>query len=356
MIEHLRTTAEQSGKYDSLKAAMDRNEILGIVWDRTGGSIPATPGPVLAMLPIEVPNKSKTKRLLKAPEVDPAAARLEGYYTLIEHLMTEIEAEDYNIGDDMRCRIRDDFVLTHKRETRLLRAVHGHTELDEKMREKSWRLVDMFEEKAEEGEQLPMEQMVESSSGVKFDLCEDQGPQKAYVRDSVWPPPENVPMTTTTDRVRASKTKPAIEDFLNNQDDPCHPFLHSISEATMVGGPRNAVENGGLPFWRAEASMLGLHEILPWDPLTPYIKNDYMFTEKSHVMETIPSSQDLTALTDSTDTETYVSARSVIGETPSDSHHLCLVEGESNGPPNHAMAGIHQATWDSFTIFDVGRG
>lgn len=314
MIEHLlRTTAEQSGKYNSLKAAMDRNGTLDVMWDRTSGSIPATPALDPAMQPTEMPNKSKTTRLLEAPEVDPAAARLESYCTLIEHLMTEVEAEDYNIGDDMRCRMRDDVAHTHKRDTRLLRAVHGHTELKEKMREKSWRLVDMAEEKVEEGEQLQMEQRVESSSGAKFDLREDKSPQnldrddsspvgetQEHATDFVWPP-ENVPMTTAADRVSASKTRPAIGDFLNNREDPWNHF-HLLNHPP----PYNYMPQ--LPFLGSGTSML--------------------VSEESHAVETIPSLQDLAALTDSTDTDTFVSARSVIGELD----RLSLVEDEDDGP------------------------
>ena len=97
-----------------------------------------------------MPINNKTNTLLESPVVDPATAKL-NYCTLIQHLMTEVEAEEYSIGHDMRRRIRDDVTHTHKREMRLLRTVHGHTELEEKMQDSLGGL-EMAEEKVEEGE------------------------------------------------------------------------------------------------------------------------------------------------------------------------------------------------------------
>lgn len=87
-------SAQQSRKYDSLKAAMDRNENLDIAWNSPNGYIPATPSLDAAMIPTKVPTNNKTNTLLETPEGDPATAKLENYCTLIQHLMTEVEAEE----------------------------------------------------------------------------------------------------------------------------------------------------------------------------------------------------------------------------------------------------------------------
>ena len=87
--------------------------------------------------------------------------------------MTEVEAEEYNIGHDMRRRIRDDVIHTHKREMRLPRTVHGHTELEEQMQEKCWTLVETAEEKVEEGERSQMEHKAGSSSRAKAASFQD---------------------------------------------------------------------------------------------------------------------------------------------------------------------------------------
>lgn len=139
-------------------------------------------------------------------------------------------------------------------------------------------------------------------------------------------------------------TMDAIENFINNREDPWNHF-HLVSEAPMVEKPRAVVETGWLPFWLSGASRLVFRRFLPLNPLRPLIQNDHMpqlaflrsgtsmlATDKSHVVETIPSSQDLAALTDSSDTETFVSANSVIGEVALDPRPLCLVEGENDGP------------------------
>lgn len=350
MIEHLLcTTAEQSRKYESLKAAMDRNENLDAARDSNSGCIPAPPSLDTATRPTELRNKSKTKKLLEAPEVDPAATTLENYCTLIQNLMTEVEAKEYNIGHAMRGRIRDDVIHAHKRETRLLSAVHGHTELKEKMREKSWRLVEMAEEKAEEGEQSQTEHRREGPPAAKpapleYSGCQILDPDPSHstqesktqkqVKDYQTPPVNDC--TTPIDRVRASSRNPAIEVFLNNPsgDDPWSPLKLT---APIVEKPRAAERYGWLPFQISGASKLAFNRLLPLNPLKtqlPFLRSgtSMLVTDKSHEMQTIASSQDLAALTDSTDTKTFVSAESELGERAVDSHPLRLVEDEKDGP------------------------
>ena len=320
----------------------------------TDGYAPARTDPDTAMIPIEIPEKSRTENVLEAPEVDPATATVENYCLLIQRLIIEVEAEGYSIGHDMRCRIRDDVIHTHKRETRLLRAIYGHTELKNKMRGGSWRLAEMSEEEIEEGEQLKQEQGMQSSSGAIFGPLGTSDPKCLHPNTShssqddvedVERPPEN-DHTATMDLAHASELYPPINLFLNSRsrDEPWND-LNLFHKAPKVEEPRVAGEKGWLPAWVPGASRLGLHNILPLNPLKwntqseqmpdmPYLRSgtSMLVTEESHDMETIASSEDLAALTDSTDTETFVSAQSSIGESVLDSQHPFLVEGEKQGP------------------------
>ena len=351
MIEHLlRTTAKQSREYESLKAEMDRNENLDAARESNSGRIPAPPSLHTARMPTELRNKSKTTKLLEVPEVDAAATTLEHYCTLIQNLMTEVEAKEYNIGHDMRGRIRDDVIHAHKRETRLLSAVHGFTELKEKMREKFWRLVEMAEDKAEDGEQLETEHQREGSPAAKpapleYGGCQalDHDPSHSVqesktqkqVKDYQAPPVKDC--TPPIDRVRASSRNPAIEVFLDNpsRDDPWNP-LNLATKAPIVENPRAAERYGWLPFQISGASKHAFNKPLPLNPpktelLSLRSGTSTLVTDKSHEVKTVASSQGLAALTDSTDSETFVSAKSELGERALDSHPFRLVEDEKDG-------------------------
>ena len=354
MIEHLlRTTVEQSRKYESLKAATNGNKELD---DSENDYVPATPGLDVAMMPIEVPDKTKTEKILRAPEVDTSLAPVDEYCLLIQRLITEVEAEKYGIGHGMSRRIRDDVIHIHKRETRLLRAIYGHNELKDRMPESSWKLAEIAEEeaKAEQSQNSfgamfgqygdSVSQHLDANTrrlsldGADLENAEDS--ERACENDYM----------TTMDQARASTFYPPLLFFLNSRDDPWRP--HDLfSDPPEAEEPRTAEETGWLPSWVSGASRLGLHTILPLSPLKSYLKDgsilslpylrsgtSMLVTEKSHVAESIASSQDLAALTDSTDTdstdtETFVSAQSVIGELDLDPEPLCLVEGKQQEPP-----------------------
>ena len=345
MIEHLSTFADQAQRYEALKAAMDRNNIAS---DPHNDYMPAKPLDLNAMtIPTEVPNTSKTKDLSETPEINSASATLDDYCTLIQGLLTEVEAKDYSITDNMRCRIRDDVIHTHKRETRLLRAVHGHAELKEKMREKSLRLAEMAEEEVEEGEQSQKEQRVQSFSGTPLDAFGDSGPQNLDLKESVsfqddiarehvgevQSLPENGPITMVEQPCASTFSRPILI-FLDSQQDPWSPY-----------NLRNTERGGWFSSFVSRVSRLGLDEMFPSNPLKSYTQNTHMpqlpflrsgtpilVTDGSWVADTIASSEDLAALTDSTDTETYVSAQSEIDERALDFQRLCLAEGEKEGP------------------------
>ena len=354
MIEHLlRTTVEQSRKYESLKAATNGNKGLD---DSENDYVPATPGLDVAMMPIEVPDKTKTEKILQAPEVDTSLAPVDEYCLLIQRLINEVEAEKYGIGHGMSRRIRDDVIHIHKRETRLLRAIYGHNELKDRMPESSWKLAEMAEEEAKA-------EQPQNSFGAMFGQYGDSvsqhldanmrrlsldGADLGNVEDSERAS-ENDYMTTM-DQARASTFHPPLLFFLNSRDDPWKP--HDLfSDPPEAEEPRTAEETGWLPSWVSGASRLGLHTILPLSPLKSYLQDEsklvlpylrsgtsMLVTEKSHVAESIASSQDLAALTDSTDTdstdtETFVSTQSVIGELDLDPEPLCLVEGKQQEPP-----------------------
>ena len=346
MIEHLlRTTVEQSRKYESLKAATDGIKCLEV---SDQGYLPATPGLNAAMIPIEVPDETKTEKELQVPEVDTALAPVDDYCLLIQRLLTEVEAEKYGIPHGMSRRIRDDVIHIHKRETRLLRAIYGYDELKDRMPESSWKLAEMAEEEAEAGHS-------QNSFGAMFgpyrdsvSQCLDANPSRLsqYGRDL-----ENVEHSerpsedhhmTTMDQARASTFHPPILLFLNSRDDPFHNLIPDALEAEES---RTAEEKGWLPSWVSGASRLGLHNILPLNPFKSYLQTEnipsvpysrsgtsMLVTEKSHVAESIASSQDLAAMTDSSDSETFVSAQSVIGELDLDPEPLCLVEGQQQEP------------------------
>lgn len=354
MIEHLlRTTAEQSRKYESLKAAMDGNQNLDVSENSIDGYAPATPSLDAAMIPIEVPNESKTEEVFEASEVDPATAPVEDYCLLIQRLITEVEAEGYSIGHDMRRRIRDDIIHAHKRETRLLRAIYGYPELKNKMRGNSWKLAEMAEG-VEDGGQFTMEQRVQCSSGAILDPFGQSDPQclepstshssqdgraRKHQGESERPPEK-----TVMDQARGSTLYPLLSFFLDSREDPWNPY-NLVSEVPEVEEPRAAGEKGWLPSWVPGPSRLGLHNIHPLKSLKSYAQNERMpdipfsrsgtsmlVTEESHIVESIASSEDLAALTNSTDTESFVSAQSVIGESALESHPPLLVKGEEQGP------------------------
>lgn len=344
MIEDLlRTTAEHSRKFESLKAAIDRNGNLEVAGDSTNGHVPVKISLDAAWMPTEGPNKSKIKKQLEAPETDTVTGGLENYCALMDHLMAEVETEEYHIGNDMRSRIREDVIHTHMRETRLLRAVHGHTEVQEKMREKSWRLVEMAEERADEGKGLQLGLGIESSPRFDSTPCEDRRPQSLDPNPSQWSPTGEIQEQVGhfewppgTFRMKLMDTNARIESFLKNQDDPWNPF-HLLREAPIVAKPRAAEENGWFPFWRSGASMLGFNRILPSNPSNsqlPFLRSgtSMLVTEDSHDVDSIASSQDLAALTDSTDTDTYASARSEIGEIALGSYPLCKEQAVKDGP------------------------
>ena len=360
MIEHLlRTTAEQSRKYEFLKAAMDGNKTLDVSENSIDGCTPTTPSLDAAMIPIEAPNESKTEEVLKASEVDPATAPVRDYCLLIQRLITEVEAEGYSIGHGMRRRIRNDIIHVHKRETRLLRAIYGHTELKNKMRGSSWKLAEMAEG-VEDGGHLTMEQRVQYSSGAVLYPFGQNDPQclepstshssqdgraQKHLGESKRPPENDY--TAVMDQARGPTSYPLLSYFLNNsREDPWNNYnLRIVSEVPEVKEPRAAGEKGWLPSWVPGASRLGLHNIHLLNSLKSYAQNEHLpnipflrsgtsmlVTEKSHNVESIASSEDLAALTNSTDTESFVSAPSVIGESALEYHPPCLVKGEEQEP------------------------
>ena len=303
----------------------------------------------------KVPEGSKANGLLNNGEVSPANTRLEHYCTLMENLMTEIEAKKYNIGDDLRCRIRDDVIHTYKREARLLGVIQGDTELDEEMQKRSRRLDEIAEGRAGE-QQSQMKPALERSSGPESASLGDNSP-KTLQPNSDHPSQEDVTQKqasdhstlpakvckATLDQVGTSITKPPILAYINRntQEYPWNP-LHLVSDALKDGQPRAPEENGSPPFGIFGTSMRAFHKLLPLEPLKSYIQNDFsrsgtsmLVTEKSHILDTITSASDLAALTDSTDstdTRSFESARSEIGEPALDIQDHCLVEDEKNRP------------------------
>ena len=348
IVEHLlRTTVEQSRKYETLNAATDGSNSRDI---SDNGYLGATADLNAAMTPTEVPDKTKTEKELQVPEVDTALAPVDGYCLLIQRLITEVEAEKYGIGHGISRRIRDDVIHFHKRETRLLRAIYGHDELKDRMPENSWKLAEMAEEEAEA-------ERSRNSFGAMFGSHGDSVSQRLEANlnrlsqdgevlenlEHSERPSEDCHMTTM-DQARASTFHPPLLFFLDSRDDPWKPH-NLLANAPEAEESKTAEEKGWLPSWVSGASRLGLHNILPLNPLKSYLQEknipcepysrsgtSMLVTEKSHVAESIASSQDLAAMTDSSDTETFVSAQSTIGEFDLDPEPLCLVEGKQQEP------------------------
>ena len=303
----------------------------------------------------QVPEGSKANGLLKCGEVSPANTRLENYCTLMENLMTEIEAKKYNIGDDVRRRIRDDVIHTYKREARLLGVIQGDTELDEEMRKRLGRLEEIAEDRVG-GQQSQMKPALKRSSGPKSAPLEDNSP-KTLQPNSVHPSQEDVTerqasdhttlpakvCKATLDQVGTSITNPPILAYINRniQEHPWNP-LHLVSNAPSNGQAKAPEENDPSPLGFFGTSMKAFHKLLPLEPRKSYIQSDIsrsgtsmLVTERSHILDTIASASDLAALTDSTDstdTRSFESARSEIEEPVLDVQDKCLVEDEQNMP------------------------
>ena len=361
ILQHLlRTTAQQTRGYESLKTVILRNENHGSAGTLTIGNKPVAIDLGAATL-TKVPDGSNANGLLNNGEVSPANTRLEHYFTLMENLMTEIEAKKYNIGDDLRYRIRDDVIHTYKREARLLGVIQGDTEFDEEMRKRSRRVEEIAEDRAG-GQQSQMKPALERSSGRESASLGDNSPETLQpIPDH--PSQEDVTQNeasdhgtlpakvckATLDQVGTSITKPQILDYINRnvQEYPWNP-LHLTSDALKDGQPRASEENGSSPLGFFGSSMKAFHRILPLEPLKSCIQNDHfqqwpfsrsetsmLVTEKSHILDTIATESDLAALTDSTDstdTRSFESARSEIGEPALDVQDQCLVEDEQNMP------------------------
>ena len=72
------------------------------------------------------------QRTTRIPTVgDLVEEMLTHYCSLVNNLLEEIDSAEYKIRTDLRSRIRDDVVKTHKRERQHLRTVHG----DEKLKQ-----------------------------------------------------------------------------------------------------------------------------------------------------------------------------------------------------------------------------
>ena len=352
-IEHLlRLTVEHSRKYESLKAATDGNKSLD---DSENEYVPARPGLDGARIPVEVSNETETNQILQPSEMENSLAPVDQYCLLIQRLIAEVEAKKYAIGHGMSRRIRDDVIHIHKRETRLLRAIYGHDELENRMLESSWKLAGMAEEEAKAEQAKNSFGAMFGQYGDSISQHLDANTRRLSLDDADLKNVEHSERAsendhmTTMDQARASTFHPPILFFLNSQDDPWKPH-NLFPNAPEAEEPETAEEAGWLPSWVSGASRLGLHTVLPLNPLKSYFEHTKIFlpylrsgtsmlvTEESHVAESIASSQDLAGLTDSTDTdstdtETFVSAQSVIGELDLDPEPLCLLEGEQQEPP-----------------------
>lgn len=73
----------------------------------------------------------------------PAKREIERYCDLVHEMLHVLDQAGEDIAPNIRARIRHDIIVAHKRETRLMEALHGTNVLQDTMRVKSWRLADM---------------------------------------------------------------------------------------------------------------------------------------------------------------------------------------------------------------------
>lgn len=344
MIEHLlRTSEQQALNNEPLKAAIDCNENTNGTPAAVHSYIPGIPDLDAGNLPKKAPGKSGTDKGMEATKADSTTKNPDNYYTLMEHIMAKVEAEEYNIEPDMRRRIKDDVIRTLEREASLLRSDHGHTKSKGKMREKPLKVIEMANDEADTGEQPRMEQAggflsgaepgpFPSDFGAQFRCFDPNHTSMGSFHKRIegyqqWPTKAPTPAMS---RVHTPDIK-TIELFLDSREDPWN-HLHLLLDALLTDKPKDAEVNGWLPFWTSGASMRAFHRIPPLNPLkAPLLSwrccTSMLITEKSHDLESIASSQDLAALTDSTDTDTFVSARSEFGDVVLDTS-FCRLEDE----------------------------
>lgn len=346
-----RATAESSRKFEALKAAMNRNGTYEMAPKSPNGCTPAISGLEKATISTEAFNKDKSKGkdkdLLEIPDLSPTIATLENHYLLIQKLLREVEAKEYNVGENMRRRTSGDDVLqTRKRDDQNSSANHGYTKLDEKRRDRTWILVDMTEKEIEE----------ESSSGPEsawsgdidsedFDGSTSHSSQSCEVqmsRRKSEATPE-IFWRITMDRATTSTPNFTVENHLDNREDPCI-HLRSVSEASRVEVLRAAEETCCSSFQAVTGSDLHCQKTFPLHSSQLSTQNDRLndlllqsetstlVTDNSSVVETLPTSQDLTALTDSSDAETFLSAKSVVSNLARDNDPLSPEDGKKGGP------------------------
>ena len=315
--------------------ALKGSEFHDGISNSTTGCVPTTPSLAAAIAASKSADKSKLKHIRETQEAGPAGASVENYCLLIERLITEIEAEGYGIAQDMRGRIRDGVIHTHQHETRLLRAIHGDTELKKRMRGPSWRLAEVAEEGTEVREldkrvKCPSRAIhapLEGSRCREANTSHTSQNDRSHMDIGDFAPPLTSDLLIRIPQAKPSNSCPVILfRYLtsNYGEDPW--TTHNLRcENPTRKQPVAAQEIGWLPSLVSGASKLAQ---------LPFVRSgtSILVTEKSHLMETMASSQDLAALTDSTDTDTYVSALSEVGELALDSNPPCLVEGGKEGP------------------------
>ena len=175
----------------------------------------------------------------------------------------------------MRSRIRDDVIHNHKRETRLLCAVYGPTELKEKMRGRSWGLAEIAEEE-EEAEQSQIENMAQSLAVSVYGSFGNSGPQAPDLCHSSQDGGTRKQLgecerlreegrTATTNQARASEVCQPLVIFLAGQG-PWSPLKYTY-ETPKIEKSKAADEPGWLPFLAGRASNLAFRTMLLVNPL-----------------------------------------------------------------------------------------
>ena len=268
--------------------------------------------------------KGPHTRQMTARESKTAATTVERYSAFVEWLMEKIEANDHGIGHDMRCRIKDDVLRIHKREVRMLEAAYSHRKLKDLMRGKMWRLAEMDDEQEAAVDPSTIvhsgtDNLPAVSQNRKCDLTPSTNLQ--HLGSHGCGAANRLPDVTasqmqkggsvSSSRRRIFKPNTAIDRFLEERDDPWH-LESSASECSQCDNTGISRDGSWLPFQGLGTSAVA--------------------SNRSHKAVPIASFEDLPALTDSSDSETFISARSVFDEQAFDSHSPFLIESETDGP------------------------
>ena len=258
-----------------------------------------------------------------AQKADTATRIVKHYCALISCFMQEFEANKYDLDYEMGCRIKEDIIRIHKREARMLSATHGHRKLEALMCTEMWILAEMNDGQKEIGDTPAITRTGSHDSlavsqkwkdDLESDITQDLGPFGVGANGQI--PNHTASLARNADSDSASwghslHADFAIDRFLEEIDDPWY-LEHSMSRCSQSEHLNASHKNTELRFKEIGTSAV--------------------CTNDSHEELTETSLQDIPTLTHSSDSTTFVSARSVVHECAVNTYLIPLVEDELDKP------------------------